>query len=199
MSSPIAALFVETSGAYFGLEGVDPWDEARDARSYMGPHPVVAHPPCSVWCNLAELNEHRWGVKAGEDGGCFESALNAVREFGGVLEHPAGSRAWRKFNLPRPIGKAWVKSMLDPGWVCEVDQVAYGHPARKRTWLYAVTKEPPEVIWYGPKPTATVSFLEYRKQPLRCLSKAEAKRTPVAFRDLLIGIARGASQFGRIA
>ena len=42
----IAALYVETGGAYFGLEGVDPWDEAR---RYAGPHPVVAHPPCQRW------------------------------------------------------------------------------------------------------------------------------------------------------
>ena len=26
----VAALFVETDGAYFGLSGVDPWDERRD-------------------------------------------------------------------------------------------------------------------------------------------------------------------------
>ena len=28
----IAALFVETAGVYTGLEGVDAWDVARDAR-----------------------------------------------------------------------------------------------------------------------------------------------------------------------
>lgn len=33
----ISALYVETSGAYFGLPDVDPWDEARDARLYQGP------------------------------------------------------------------------------------------------------------------------------------------------------------------
>ncbi|MGZ2449608.1 hypothetical protein ACVIRO_002362 [Rhizobium ruizarguesonis] len=33
----IAALYVETGGGYFGLEGVDPWDETRDARKYAGP------------------------------------------------------------------------------------------------------------------------------------------------------------------
>ena len=33
----IAALYVETDGCYFGLPGVDPWDEARDARLYAGP------------------------------------------------------------------------------------------------------------------------------------------------------------------
>jgi hypothetical protein len=45
----IAAIFVETGGVYFGLPGVDPWDKVRDARSYPGPFPVVAHPPCQRW------------------------------------------------------------------------------------------------------------------------------------------------------
>ena len=39
----IVALYVETDGAYFGLQGIDPWDEARDARLYAGPHAIVAH------------------------------------------------------------------------------------------------------------------------------------------------------------
>lgn len=29
----IAALFVQTNGAHFGLEDVDPWDEARNAHA----------------------------------------------------------------------------------------------------------------------------------------------------------------------
>jgi hypothetical protein len=37
----IAALYVRTGGAYFGLEGVDPWDEPRNALKYRGPWPVV--------------------------------------------------------------------------------------------------------------------------------------------------------------
>ena len=45
----IAALYVETDGAYFGLDGVEPWDETKDARRYTGPLPVVAHPPCQRW------------------------------------------------------------------------------------------------------------------------------------------------------
>lgn len=36
----IAALYVETQGGYFDLPNVDPWDEARDARTYPGPHPM---------------------------------------------------------------------------------------------------------------------------------------------------------------
>lgn len=45
----IAALFVQTNGCYFGIDGVDPWDEKRDARKYEGPYSVVAHPPCERW------------------------------------------------------------------------------------------------------------------------------------------------------
>jgi hypothetical protein len=42
----IAALYVQTDGCYYNMEGVDPWDKKRDARLYKGPYPVVAHPPC---------------------------------------------------------------------------------------------------------------------------------------------------------
>lgn len=45
----VAALYVEKDGCYFGLPGVDPWDEARDARLYDGPWPVVSHTPCPRW------------------------------------------------------------------------------------------------------------------------------------------------------
>ena len=101
----IAALYVEHNGVYSGLEGVDCWDEERDARLYPGPHPVVAHPPCSRRCRLAGLVEARWGHRRGEDGGCFAAALASVRRWGGVLEHPAHSDAWAAHDLnPPPTG-----------------------------------------------------------------------------------------------
>ena len=52
MSKQIAALYVEAGGCYYGLDGVDPWDEARDARLYAGPYAIVAHPPCQRWGKL---------------------------------------------------------------------------------------------------------------------------------------------------
>jgi hypothetical protein len=42
----IAALYVQSKGVYYNLPNVDPWDEARDAKKYNGPDPVIAHPPC---------------------------------------------------------------------------------------------------------------------------------------------------------
>jgi hypothetical protein len=185
----IAALFVETNGVYFGLDNVEPWDTTRDARLYAGPHRVVAHPPCSTWCQLAYINQKRYGHKVGDDGGCFESALRSVRTFGGVLEHPAFSYAWPAFGLPRPPRVGWQKSSCG-GWVAQISQGAYGHRARKLTWLYYVGDDPPSLNWNVPEPTAQVSFCKnHGNSSLPRLSKKEAKRTPIAFRDLLVSLA----------
>jgi hypothetical protein len=94
----IAALFVRSGSHYFGRPDVDPWPESRDARLYAGPHPVVCHPPCARWGRLYAMH----GGKLGDDNGCFESALQSLRRWGGVLEHPADSFAWSRFGLPRP-------------------------------------------------------------------------------------------------
>ncbi len=190
----IAALYVATGGCYFGLPDVDPWDASRDARLYAGPFPVVAHPPCSAWGKLAPVNQARYGHKVGEDGGCFAAALAAVRRFGGVLEHPAQSRAWAAFNLPAPTAGIWRRTLFDLGWVTEVYQRAYGHRADKATWLYVVSESvPPSLDWSRPPPLATVSFLSnHGDSGLPRLSKREAKATPPAFRDLLLDIARSA-------
>jgi len=98
----IAALYVQEGGCYYGLDGVDPWPEARDARTYSGPWPVVAHPPCARWCRLAGLVEARYGIPRHQDGGCFAAALASVRRWGGVLEHPRATDAWPAHGLPRP-------------------------------------------------------------------------------------------------
>lgn len=191
----IAALFVATGGAYFGLPDVDPWDEKRDARLYAGPWPVVAHPPCSTWCQLAHVNQKRYGHKVGDDGGCFESALKSVRTFGGVLEHPAASIAWPRFGLQSPSRGGWEQDLITGEWVCKVFQSAYGHRARKATYLFYVGKRPPaELDWSCPKPTATVSFLKnHGGGDLPRLSKKEAKASPPKFRDALLALARGAA------
>lgn len=188
----IAALYVETGGAYYGIEDVDPWDEERDARLYAGPHAVVAHPPCARWCQLASVNEARYGQKIGEDGGCFEAALAAVRRFGGVLEHPAYTIAWSRFDLQRPVSGAWLCQLFDVGYVTEVSQSAYGHRARKRTWLlYVGDNPPPPLDWSDPKGDAWVSWGDHDKYPdVPRLSKREAKASPPAFRDLLLNMAR---------
>jgi hypothetical protein len=135
----VAALFVATDGCYFGLPDVDPWDVTRDARLYPGPHPVVAHPPCERWGRYWHGGPSaRMRKTKGDDGGCFASALESVRRWGGVLEHPEASAAWLAFGLVAPrrfVG--WEAAGDFRGWTCCIEQGHYGHRARKATWLYA--------------------------------------------------------------
>lgn len=189
----VAALYVETDGAYFGLPRVDPWDEKRDARLYAGPHPVVAHPPCQRWGNMAFVNYARWGGehnRPGNDGGCFKAALAAVQKFGGVLEHPKNSRAWAEFDLAKPAGEGWRQSGV--GFVCEVWQSAYGHRANKATWLYYVGhRRPFDLDWSRPVGSHQIGYHDQRGKAANkpTLSRREANATPVAFRNTLIDLA----------
>lgn len=195
----VQALFVDPAGIYPTLIDRDwCWDEARDARTYAGPHPVVAHPPCNLWVNMAAVNWKRYGRErpawypGGDDGGRFAAALKAVRTYGGVLEHPAGSHAWAHHGLPAPAaghwtGFVWSEITRGDGWVCEVWQSAYGHRARKRTWLlYCGTRPPFELNWARPKGTHQVGWFD-RVKPT--LSKREASATPEAFAAELIRLA----------
>jgi hypothetical protein len=188
----VAALFVASGGAYYGLPDVDPWDEERDARKYDGPHPVVAHPPCQLWVNFAALNFKRYGGehnRPGNDGGCFESALANVRRFGGVIEHPAFSNAWKQYRLLSPALFGWTKDLRNRNeWTCEVWQSAYGHQARKRTWLlYVGNQSPTELDWTHDRGAKQCGWFDRIKPTL---SKKEASATPAAFRDALLSLAR---------
>lgn len=195
----IAALYVQRGGSYYGLEGVDPWDEERDARLYPGPHPVVAHPPCSRWCRLAGLVQARWGHRRGDDGGCFASALASVRRWGGVLEHPAYSDAWAAHDLLHPIrGGGWTVADFEGGWTCHVEQGHYGHPARKATWLYAVGCELPSLNWRVSLDSESKALVSWCGNHVKSgevrprVGKSAASKTPEAFRDILIAMARSA-------
>lgn len=191
----IAALFVERDGAYSGLFDVDPWDRDRDARLYAGPHPVVAHPPCQLWVNLAAVNWKRYQRERpawypnGSDGNCFASALASIRQYGGVLEHPADSHAFSYYGLPIPRGLGWQRSWpwASNEWVCEVWQSAYGHRARKRTWLLYVGKAPAALRWNARPGEAQVGWFDRNKPTV---GKREASATPPAFRDALLDLAR---------
>jgi len=180
----VVALYVETGGVYFGLPGVDPWDAGRDARLYAGPWPVVAHPPCNRWSRMAQFRHRR----DGNDDGCFEAALAAVRQWGGVLEHPAYSLAWQRFGLARPSAYGWAKLLTDDGWTTEVDQRLYGFEMRKPTWLYYVGPDPPRMRWGKGAP----SLKAVRESYGGGARQAKRSATPVEFRDALLEMARAA-------
>jgi hypothetical protein len=185
----IAALYVDPKGCYAGLPDVEVWDEARDARRYAGPWPVVAHPPCQRWgpqWHGCRPEGHPKRGKRGDDAGCFTMALHAVRTYGGVLEHPANSKAWAAHGLPWPLWVGWHKDLFG-GWCCRVEQGNYGHPADKPTWLYAFRTDLPDMEWgQSGKGSITGSIWDG--------GDGRRSRTPPAFRDLLLSIARSAEK-----
>lgn len=181
---------MQPDGCYSGLPGVDPWPEARDARRYTGPYPVVAHPPCTRWGRYwhgSPSAPHQFNL--GEDAGCFAAALTAVRNHGGVLEHPRDSRAWPFFGLKTPPRSGgWVPADRFGGWTCYVEQCQYGHEAQKPSFLYAKGVDRPELRW-GEFPDPKWVKIENigGKDKVR---RREA--TPPEFRDLLLAMARSA-------
>jgi hypothetical protein len=114
-----------------------------------------------------------------------------------VLEHPAGSKAWPAFGiLPPPHTGGWLK--VQDGWTCHVEQGHYGHPARKPTWLYVVSEQPPaELIWGRAEQRLPMRRLAERGYEsarrygvVANMSSKQRQRTPIPFRDLLLSIAR---------
>lgn len=201
----VAALYVEKDGAYYGLPNVDPWDAERDARLYDGPHPVVAHPPCERWGRYwhgSPRKPHQYEL--GDDNGCFAAALEAVRAWGGVIEHPAHSHAWSKHGLRWPRRGRWREADLLGGWTAHVEQAHYGHPARKATWLYVYgvhRDDLPSLVWENaPQRLSPIALERHGYEKARRTgvmayfdgkdkSKLRAA-TPGAFRDLLLTLAR---------
>lgn len=196
----VAVLYCDPRGVYSTIPDVELWGlPDRNAMLYAGPHPVVAHPPCSRWCRLAGLVEARWGHRRGDDGGTFAAALAAVRRWGGVLEHPAYSDAWPAFGLPRPSVRygGWRRTECG-GAVCSVDQGRYGHPARKATWLYAHgAGSLPPLMWGSDRGSGqalvgwcanNVPDSETRPR----VGKRAASATPPEFAAVLVAIAESA-------
>lgn len=192
----VAALFVYKDGCYAGLGSVDLWCEDRDARKYSDSYPVVAHPPCQLWGKFAPINYKRWGGehnKPGNDNGCFESALASLFRCGGVLEHPAFSKAWNAYGLlkPEPNG-GWIYDAKMDCYVCEIYQASYGHKAAKRTWLiYKGNKIPFDLKWGKKVGDYQIGFHDQRGKSKNkpTLSGRAASATPPEFRDELIRLA----------
>lgn len=185
MIEDVAVLYVDPRGPYPSL--ARHWyDETRDARTYDGPWPVVAHPPCGPWSVMRHLSRETTRELA-------LHALGSVREFGGVLEHPRGSRLVHDLRLPRPgeLPDAYG------GFTIEVSQCDWGHPARKRTWLYIVGVSPSRVPCEPPPREPTHWASGGRKAPrgpvppgIKVCSAQQRRRTPINFARWLIEIAQ---------
>lgn len=186
----IAALYIDPRGPYPRMAGVDCWDAARDARNYPGPWPVVAHTPCGPWGCLKHLCTK-------QDSSLGPIAVGQVRHFGGVLEHPAHSGLFDFMRMPRPgeLPDAFG------GYTVQVNQVDFGHCAKKPTWLYFVGVAPTSLVFPSEPGVATHWIGGSRGRgrtrqgsPLppgiKAASSQLRRRTPPGFAYWLVELAR---------
>jgi hypothetical protein len=166
-------LFVREDSVYKGLD-CNAWDRVRDARKWPGGSPIVAHPPCRAWGGLRAFS------KAGpEEKALGPWAVDLVRFWGGVLEHPAKSSLWAFCGLPRPSQGRDSYG----GFTLAVPQSWWGHRAEKWTWLYIVglaQAELPEIPFSIGEATHVIASSK-KRQALRLrpeVTKREREATP---------------------
>jgi hypothetical protein len=182
----VAVLFARADSVYKTLPGCDVFDIERDARTYDGPYPVVAHPPCRAWGRLRTFANPR-----PDERNLARLAVALVREFGGVLEHPAGSTLWKSQGLPMPGERDACG-----GWTLVAPQKWWGHKAEKETWFYVVGCEPgdaPALPLVLGEATHVVQTNK-RGEHLPHISKAEREQTPL---DLAVWLAELARRCAR--
>lgn len=182
----VAILFARGDSNYKMLACTDVFDEARDARTWSGGAPVVAHPPCRLWAKLRQF------AKAANPEAERQLAVDAVRhvrQFGGVVEHPAESTLWAHCSLPTP-GRAPDQF---GGWTAEIRQCDWGHEAEKRTWLYIVGCHPDELPELPPTSEPTGLVKPRRGVPRdgrKIITKAKREHTPPRLAEWLVETAR---------
>lgn len=188
MKKEVAILFARKDSIYKALPGCDVYDIDRNAMTFPGGLPIVAHPPCRAWGRLRHFAKPRPGEKE-----LALWAIDQIRTWGGVLEHPATSTLWHEKNLPLGADRdEWG------GFTLSVDQFWWGHKARKRTWLYVCGVAPSEIPAMPIRLDAVTHvvnlFSKVRKQKGRYhrpeITKAEREATPPDLARWLVELAK---------
>lgn len=179
----VAFLFARQDSNDKAMPGCDVFDIDRDARTFAGGMPVVAHPPYRMRGRLRKFAKGRPDEKA-----LGIWAVDQVRTWGGVLEHPAESTLFNHCRMPHP------GEFPDEfgGWTLEIEQFYWGHRAEKATWLYIV----------GGSPSGIPAIPRRTGKPMHCvrptrsyprfpsITKAEREHTPPPLAEWLVELAR---------
>lgn len=148
------------------------YDRRRDAWTFAGPGPVIAHPPCRLWGRLSQFSR-------GTELELFRELLlgfwcvRQVERWGGVVEQPWDSRLFQACAVSQSA-------------LVDLDQYWFGHPAPKRTWLYfsPPRRLPPMPLRLSPPRGRTPAG---RLQGgVETLSRQAREATPPAFAAWLI-------------
>ena len=169
----VAVLFAMRGSVYHHIPGCDVYDIERDARTWRGGCPVIAHPPCRSWGRLRTFAQPR-----ADERELAVWSVEQVRRWGGVLEHPSASKLWDEVALPPP------GSYRDKfgGWTLPISQRWWGHPCEKRTLLYIVGIRPRDM---PPYPLDLAAPL----RTVQSLHSDDSERTPPELACWLVDLA----------
>lgn len=178
----ISVLFARSDSIYKRIPDCDVWDLGRNALKWPGGNPLIAHPPCRLWGRLRGLANYVEGEKE-----LALFAVDKIRIFGGVLEHPFASLLWKAASLPRP-------GQFDQfgGWTLAAPQFWWGHKAYKATWFYIVGCSPeklPDIPFVLGTPRYVVGGSR-AKNRRPAVSPAEREHTPIRLALWLVEVAK---------
>lgn len=178
----VAVLFARSDSIYKSIPGCDVWDIERDALNWPG---GVSARGASSLPELGTPSPVRKAARGEKELALW--AVNQVRKFGGVLEHPEGSTLWIAAALPAP-----GKQDDFGGWTVPIHQHSFGHRAEKSTLLYIVGCNPRNLpamplrmdeVTHCIRPTKS-----YPRKP--SVTKAEREHTPPLLAEWLVSVAR---------
>lgn len=184
----VTVLFAARDSIYKSLPELDVWDEDRNALKWPGGSPVVAHPPCRLWGRMRQFSK-----APKEEMELARFAVRAVREHGGVLEHPAHSTLWKDMQLPPP--RAGIGGRQ--GITVEAPQWWWGHRAPKLSWFYIVGVAPNDLppipsfhlLLGGPTHLIRTSKSDRHKPHPPTLTKPMRDATPRQMAEWLVAVA----------
>jgi len=179
----VAVLYARKDSIYNLFPFCDVYDIDRDARTFSGGLPVITHPPCRAWGQLRSFAKPRHDEKE-----LAFHAIQQVRKYGGILEHPLRSSFWDAAKVPLP-------GRIDEfgGFRFPILQKWFGHRAEKPTYLYVCGVQPKDV---PPTPISLKEASHVIAQNSRSsavqrpeVSKAEREHTPLPLCTWLVRLA----------
>ena len=193
----VAILCASRKTAYREIPDLEIYDELRDARTFTGDMPVIAHPPCRRWTKfgmaMTKARFTRCGIETPQDEIDAERDLGlwcarqVVKE-GGILEQPAGSQLFAAAGLPLPGAMQSRDSFSLKVW-----QKWWGYPVRKATWLYfrgipMTAIEIPFRLW-NPAPREMWHWYNQGKGSGQCNTHTRSMTVP-SLAEWLVNLAR---------
>lgn len=191
----VAVLFARKDSIYKMLD-CDVWDEDRDALTWPGGCPVVAHPPCGPWGRLFKF------CKKPEQKALAIWAVRQIRLNGGVLEHPSTSRLFSSSSIAPDEALPSRGGGRDSfgGFTITLPQWWFGHRAQKMTTLYICGCEPADLPAIPLKIGEAPAVVRYSKNTWRDraerpiirpeITKTEREATPLRFAEWLLATAK---------